>query len=282
MILAAHVAVLAEPAIVHAEGNYHPVNFTQPLQTKRGELAPIGQDAIYLSDQESCNFVKLEWGWSSCEGIDKLAFSMGASIDTLMLSRPVSDGYVKLDDFFENGTTTEIDAITDDYKEELSQQSKRIGKKIEFVGWRLYPAADKSRNLMYYALDSSWDGNITTNVKVMLLDRYGYVVMDVVPQRADLGAEEIKNVVSEATAAYRPQPVAAYESFQKGDQIAAYGGLGVLATVLGVKYGKAATVGLLAGLALLLKKGAALVIIPLLAVVGFIKRLFRRDRSTST
>ena len=74
---------------------------------------------------------------------------------------------------------------------------------------------------------------------------------------------------------------AGYGDFQKGDQIAAYGGLGVLAAVLGVKFGKVATIGLPAGLALLLKKGAFLIIVPLLALGGFIKRLFRRDRASS-
>ena len=42
------------------------------------------------------------------------------------------------------------------------------------------------------------------------------------------------------------KPHAAYTSFESGDKVAAYGGLGILAAVLGVKYGKAAAAGLVA------------------------------------
>ena len=45
--------------------------------------------------------------------------------------------------------------------------------------------------------------------------------------------------------AYRPKAQASYRTLQcQGDKVAAYGGLGVLATVLGVNYGKAASAGL--------------------------------------
>ena len=276
------LVALSAPAIAYAQDKYHPIDFKQAIQTERGELSPIGPDAVYLNDKESCDFAKTEWGWSSCEGIDKMAFGMGPAIETLLIEDPVSEGFVKLDDFFENGATDEIDAITEDYKQGLAEQAKRLGMKVEFVGWRLQPTADKSRNLIYYALDSKWDGSPTTNVKVMLLDRYGYLVMNLVPASADLNAEEMKDVVSQAVGAYESKPAAGYKDFQEGDRIAAYGGLGVLAAVLGVKFGKVATFGLLAGLLLLLKKGAFLIIVPLVAIGGFFKRLFRRDRGASS
>jgi uncharacterized membrane-anchored protein len=205
----------------------------------------------------------------------------GAGIDTLVINDPVSDGFVKLDDFFESGATDEIESMTEDYKAGLAEQGKRLGKPVEFVGWRIYPTADKARNLIYYALDSKWAGNATTNVKVMLLDRYGYVAVDLVPVRADLGAAEIKDVVGQAVGAYKAKGASGYADFQEGDQIAAYGGLGVLAAVLGVKFGKVATVGLFAGLLLLLKKGAFLIIVPLVALGGYVKRLFSRNRTSS-
>ena len=276
VVVAAQIVALAAPAIAQGEDKYHPIDFRQPIATQRGELSPIGDEAMYLSEKESCDFAKVEWGWGSCNGLDKMAFVMGQGIDTLVVNDPVSDGFVRLDDFFASGATAEIDSMTEDYKAGLAEQAKRLGKPVEFVGWRIYPTADKVKNLIYYALDSKWDGNATTNVKVMLLDRYGYVAVDLVPARADLGAEEIKDVVGQAVGAYKAKAASGYADFQEGDQIAAYGGLGVLAAVLGVKFGKVATVGLFAGLALLLKKGAFLIIVPLVALGGYIKRLFRR------
>ena len=38
----------------HSKGNHNFINFTEPLKTERGELAPIGPDASYLSDADAC------------------------------------------------------------------------------------------------------------------------------------------------------------------------------------------------------------------------------------
>jgi uncharacterized membrane-anchored protein len=205
---------------------------------------------------------------------------MGPDIDTIMLDQPVSDGYVKLDDLLGSDANAAINEITAAYKENLAAQSRRIGKTIEFAGWRLYPKADRSRNLIYYALDARWDGEVQTTIKAMLLDRYGYVVMNVITMDNNLGSEQIESVLDQAIAAYTPKPTAEYTAYEKGDKIAAYGGLGVLATVLGVKYGKAATAGIVAILALALKKGWFLILLPFIALRGLFRRLFGRGEKT--
>jgi uncharacterized membrane-anchored protein len=276
MILAAHMVMLVTPALVHAEGNYNFINFTEPLKTERGELAPIGPDAVILSDADLCRAAKAEWGWESCDGVDQAAFSMGPDIDTMMLLKPVSEGYVKLDDFEGEGAKQAIDSIETDLKQSLADQSKRIGRTISFKGWRVYPTADRQRNLIYYALDTIWDGKPTTSIKVMMLDRYGYLTMEVIPYADDLGAQQVKSVLDHAVAAYSSKPQAAYTNFESGDKVAAYGGLGVLATVLGVKYGKAATAGLVAMVIILLKKAWFIVVLPFLALGGLFKRMFGR------
>jgi len=279
MILAAHMVMLTTPVIVHAEGNYNFVNFTEPLKTERGELAPIGPDAAVLSDADFCKAATVEWGWESCDGVDQAAFNMGPDIDTMMLQKPVSEGYVKLDDFEGENAKEAIDSIEANLKEALVAQSKRIGKSIAFKGWRVYPTADRQRNLIFYALDTTWDGEPVTSIKAMLLDRYGYLTMEVIPVSHDLGAQQVKSVLDRAVAAYSSKPQAAYSSFESGDKVAAYGGLGVLAAVLGVKYGKAATAGLIAIVLVLLKKAGFILIVPFLALGGLFRRLFGRKTS---
>ena len=188
MILAAHMVMLTAPVLVHAEGNHNFINFTEPLKTERGELAPIGPDASYLSDADACAIATREWGWASCTTLDKIAVDIGPGVGTILLRKPVSDGYVKLDDFVGNSARAEIDQIARDLKESLAAQSKQTGTKIEFTGWRLYPTADRQRNLIYYALDMSWDGDPQTAIRVMLLDRYGFIEMEVLPSADNLGA----------------------------------------------------------------------------------------------
>jgi hypothetical protein len=276
MILAAHMVMLTAPVLVHAEGNHNFINFTEPLKTERGELAPIGPDASYLSDADACAIATREWGWAGCTTLDKIAVDIGPGVGTILLRKPVSDGYVKLDDFVGDSARAEIDQIARDLKESLAAQSKQTGRKIEFTGWRLYPTADRQRNLIYYALDMSWDGDPQTAIRVMLLDRYGFIEMEVLPSADNLGAQQIAAVIDTVISAYTPKAQASYSNFQSGDKVAAYGGLGVLATVLGVKYGKAASAGLLAVVLILLKKAWFIVLLPFVALGGLFKRLFGR------
>ncbi len=59
--------------------------------------------------------------------------------------------------------------------------------------------------------------------------------------------------------------------------MAGYGALGVLATMLGVKYGGAASAGLIALLLVVLKKGAFILLLPLV----WLRRLFSRNKAGS-
>ena len=151
MILAAHMVMLRRLSLYMRRETIISLNFTEPLKTERGELAPIGPDAAVLSDADFCKAATVEWGWESCDGVDQAAFNMGPDIDTMMLQKPVSEGYVKLDDFEGENAKEAIDSIEANLKEALVAQSKRIGKSIAFKGWRVYPTADRQRNLIFYA-----------------------------------------------------------------------------------------------------------------------------------
>jgi uncharacterized membrane-anchored protein len=274
MIMMMNAVVLTVPAIANATAEeYHPINFTQPIKLERGVISPIaGQHATYLNDEETCRIMKEMNGWSDCANIDRLVIGLGQDIDSVAFTKPVSDGYVKLDDFFASGTDEGINAIVDELKEDAKEQSKQLGYPVEVLGWRLKPTADKQKGLIYYALDVSWNHKQLTNIKVMLLDRQGYVAETVVPITTNLDAAGIKKVVDQAVSIYKPNQTTEYASYTPGDKVAAYGGMGVLATVLGVKYGKAATVGMGILLAAFLKKGALLLALPFI----FVGRLFRR------
>ena len=108
-----------------------------------------------------------------------------------------------------------------------------------------------------------------------MLDRNGYVNATIVPYASNLIESSIKVLVDQATTAYKPDPKSTYASYQAGDKVAACGGLGVLATVMGVKYGKTAAVGLGAALVGLLKYGGFLLALPFI----WLARLFRRKAS---
>jgi uncharacterized membrane-anchored protein len=267
-IVIAHMCWLMEPALVFAqEGNYHPENFIEPVNVVRGKLFPAGldgTDGVYLNHGETCTYVQKEFGWQAddCPHIEVLLGTPTPIIDSLLVYKPISDGYVSLDDWEGDNVSEQVDEITQSYKSSIVEQSKALGRKIEFGGWRLYPTVDKTKNIMYYASTSIWDGEPSLNVTVSIFDRSGYIKMAVVPLDAATDTDGIRKVVLQAVDLYKPNLGSSYAEFTSGDKVAAYGAVGVFATLLGVKYGKAAAAGFMAIALVLLKKAWFLLLLP--------------------
>ena len=277
MIVIAHALMLTGPAIVQARGLDNPINFTKPIKSEKGAISPIGpvKDARYFERDDACEIVKAEMGWTDCKTIDLLVINPGAGIDTILLDKPVASGYVTVDDFNSAEAKDVIASIEKSLRGQATAQSEKLGKNIQFTGWRLNPTADKSKGLIYYATDWNWDGESVLSIRVLLLGRFGYTPLQIIPVESNLNSEAIATMVAKTVASYKPDPETAYSDFRQGDKVAAVGGLGVLATVLGVKYGKVAAVGAVGLLGMLKGKALLLLALPFLLLGG----LFRRIKS---
>ena len=279
-IMVAHACFLAQPAIVHAEDtDYHPQNFTQPLSAARGTITPAGGGAIYLKPEDRCDLVVKEFGWDrdQCGTIDQLIFGFTPEIDNLTVEKPVSDGYVSLADWDSADRNEEISSLEESFKESVKAQSGRLGQDIRFDGWLVYPQIDKGKNILYYANILNWAGDRTINISVSIFDRQGYVPIKIVPVNGNVTSDAVQKIVEASADAYKPKAGSSYFEFSSGDKVAGYGALGVLATMLGVKYGKAAGAGLIALALLVLKKGAFILLLPLV----WLRRLFNRKKAGS-
>jgi uncharacterized membrane-anchored protein len=201
--------------------------------------------------------------------------SPSPQIDNLIVRKPVSDGYVKLDDWKSDDLSENIDEITQSYKESIKAQSQSLGVPIEFTGWSVYPTVDDASKTMYYASSATWDGQKNINIALSIFDRLGYVEIDIVPTSAEITAADIQSLVRDVAGMYTPSKGSTYAEFSEGDKVAGYGALGVLGALLGVKFGKAAVVGFFAVALVLVKKFWFIVFLPL-AAAG---RFFRRKRS---
>jgi len=115
---------------------------------------------------------------------------------------------------------------------------------------------DVANNRMVYATDSAWNGELVTNIKATVFDRRGYVVFPIVPLGTTLTDLEIREMVDATLTSYVPVPDDTHASFVSDDKVAvaAAAAIGVLATLVKVKFGKAAVGGLLAAALLFLKK----------------------------
>lgn len=269
-VLTAITVFLSSTMMVAAqEDPYSPVDFTEPLSLSRGDISPVSPDSVYLDEKDRCNLLINEWGWSSCEEIDAMIFGLAPGIDNIMVEAPVSDGYVKFDDWEDSDRQEEIDAIWNDYAEGARQQGKALGQRIEPVRWYVYPTLNKEKSYLYYAILIDWEGEMVINAKASLFDRKGYIPISVTPESTSLSETELQELVEIALDAYQPHSEQAYFDYRDGDEVAAVGTLGVLATLVGVKYGKVAAVGLIGVLLVFLKKAWFLLLIPL----AFLKKL---------
>ena len=274
-VLISAAAFLSEPAIVQAQENpYNPLNFTEPLNLYRGKISPVSPDALYFDDEDRCNILMNEWGWESCDGIEAMIIGLAPGIDTVMVEAPDSEGYVKLDDWEGSDRQAEIDAIWNDFVVGSREQGKALGQRIEPVRWYVQPTLNKEKSYLYYAVLIDWEGEMVINAKASLFDRQGYIPIRIIPDSSELSETELQQLVEISLDAYQPETQQAYFDFQDGDKVAAVGAIGVLATLVGVKYGKAAT-GILAAALLLLKKFWFVLLIPLI----FLKNLIFKKKA---
>jgi uncharacterized membrane-anchored protein len=271
------IAFTSEPAIVNST-EYNPVNFTDTLKLSRGNLTPSYPGGMYLSGDENCTLVQEEFGWDKedCSNLDNIIFYYPNGSDTVLFGKPASIGFVKFDDWKES-VTSDIDSLWESFSESAEKQGKKLGTPIKPIDWYVYPRLDKENTYLYYAILVDWGGDVQLNVKAALFDRKGYIPINIVPEDANISKSNLEYLVYETIKSYKSAPQESYFDFSEGDKIAAVGAVGVLATLLGVKYGKG-IIATIIGISLLVLKKAWIVIflIPL-----FIGKIFRKIFSRS-
>lgn len=273
-LLIATAAFLEVPAIVYANpGVAAQTPFVEPLNLSRGKLSPGWGEGSIVSKEMYCDFMLNDWGWTSCEGVDGFVTYYREDIDTLVVSSPNSDGYVEFDDWHNAGRDDIIKEIRNELDVGLRAQGEQLGVEISFANWVVYPTLNEEGRYLYYAFNTLWDGNVVTNIKASLFDRKGYVAFMLVPVSENPSEGEVKDLVAAIANGYTPVQAQSYAAFTSGDKIATAGVVGVLASLMGVKYGK----GILAtitGIALLVaKKFWFVLILPLF----WLKRFFKKS-----
>jgi uncharacterized membrane-anchored protein len=274
-LTAALVPYVSMPAIVAAqERTYTPEVFTETLSLSRGRISPAYEGGAVLNEQDYCALVVEQWGWKSCASIDAFLLTPVPGVDTVIAMKPNTDGHVSFKDWKSGDLAAQIQAIETELKASVAAQAERRGQPIAFVGWRVYPTLREDLHLMYFASDIDFGGEVSTNIKATLFDRKGYIEFSIVPLASTLSPAAIEAQIHNALAMYKPIEEQGYAAFKSGDKVAAVGAVGVLAGILGVKYGKVATGGLIAMAILLAKKGMIFILLPALWGLARLKRLF--------
>ena len=178
-----------------------------------------------------------------------------------------NSGYIKDDE----KDQIDAEALLKSFREGTEHGNKMRAERgiptLELVGWETPPAYNPStHNLEWATRLRSADGSIAINHNIRLLGREGVMRVVVVGDPADLA--EAADVTREMlVAGYSYNQGKTYAEFKKGDKIAEYGLMGLIAGGAGVVAAKS---GLLA-------KFWKLLLIPIVAVGAWVKKLFKRN-----
>jgi len=186
-------------------------------------------------------------------------------------------GYVKDDDKDKLDADKLLKSITAGNDEANKMRVKMGNAPLKILGWEKPPFYDEATHNLEWALRAEVEGQPLLNYNTRLLGRRG--VMEVVLVCSPDKLPETLPAFKELLAGYSYKPGETYAEYKQGDKLAQYG---LTALVAGGAVAVAAKTGLLATMVLFFKKAWKLVIIGLVAIGAFAKRLIfgRTERQT--
>ena len=178
------------------------------------------------------------------------------------------DGYVKDDD----KDKLDADKILNSIKkgnEYGNEERKRMGvPPLNITGWEKEPFYDQATHNLEWAIRAESEGRPIVNYNIRLLGRRG--VMEVIlvcnPDKLTATLPAFKELL----AGYSYKQGETYAEYRQGDKLAKYG---LTALVAGGAVAVAAKTGLLTAIVLFFKKAWKLVIVGVIAIGAFVKRL---------
>jgi uncharacterized membrane-anchored protein len=233
----------------------------------------LNEDFYYLSPGDAERL--LSEGWGNPPGSKSLGMIIPQAVSPM--SR---EGWGVIITYLDDGHVSDDDANKIDYSdlmkkmqahdEEENEQRKKGGyAALHTVGWAEPPSYDAQSHKMYWALELSEDGaeGNTLNYAIRVLGRKGVLVLNAVAGAGDLAM--IKERMPQVLALTNFTDGNKYTDFNAStDKVAAYG---LAALVAG---GIAAKTGLFAKLGVMLLALKKPLLIGLVAIAGFFKKLF--------
>ncbi|HEY1662861.1 MAG TPA: DUF2167 domain-containing protein [Verrucomicrobiae bacterium] len=199
-----------------------------------------------------------------------------------------SNAWVVTIEYSEDGYVKDTDASTINYDKELKQMQQAISdnnkarqdqgyQPITLVGWAEPPHYDAATHKLYWAKDLKFgdDTEDTLNYCIRILGRRGVLELDAVSALGQL--DQINQQTPEILGMVDFKEGNRYADFDpKVDKVAKYG---IAALVAGGVLGAAAKFGLLKVLWVGILAAKKFVIIGVVAVIAFIKKLFKGRNS---
>lgn len=283
----AQAATTPAPETVEAtQAEQSPEQFLASLKKQHGTITlPSGIATMKLNDEFYYLNPKdterlLTEGWGNPPGTETLGMIIPTAINPLAAS-----GWGVIVSYTEDGHISDEDAAKIDYadllkqmQEEDEEDNKERQKQgyagLHLLGWAEQPHYDEASHKMYWARELKSDDaeGSTLNYSIRVLGRKGVLELNAVAAMADLPMvkQELPKVI-------------AFTNFTDGnlytdyspatDKLASYG----LAALVGG--GLAAKAGLFAKIGIFLLAAKKFLIVGLVVIAGFVRKLFSRKKA---
>jgi uncharacterized membrane-anchored protein len=175
-----------------------------------------------------------------------------------------SIGYVKDDEKDKLDADDMIASIREGTEAANEERKRRGWATMNIVGWHTAPFYDTRSNNLTWAITGAAEDGQVVNYSVRLLGRRGVMNVDLV-----LAPEEVDAVVpafEKVLGGFAFKQGSRYAEFVQGDKVAAYGLTALVAGGAGAALAKSGLLG----------KFWKAIVVGVLALVGFIKKLFGR------
>jgi uncharacterized membrane-anchored protein len=266
LALAAH-SLAAAPA-----GNDSPralkVKWTKgPAKVDLGSVAALEVPEGYVFTDGAGARTVLE-GMGNIPSGSELGFFAPTSLVWFATFRFSEEGYVKDDDKDKLDADKLLKSIQKGTEAANQERKKRGWPTIRVTGWEQKPAYDPETHNLGWAIRGESEGEPIVNFNTRLLGRKGIMSVNLVvaPDKLSATLPEFKGLLAN----YDYKSGERYAEFKPGDKIAKYG---LTALVVGGAAAGAAKLGLFAWLAVFLKKAWKLVVVAVVGIVAFFKRV---------
>jgi uncharacterized membrane-anchored protein len=187
------------------------------------------------------------------------------------------DGYVSDKDAEKINYTELLSQMQKDLVSANEERQKSGYEPIQLVGWAKAPHYDSQTHKLYWAKELKFGSHPenTLNYNIRMLGRRGVLVLNAVAEMSQLA--EIEEATPKILAATDFNAGHRYADFNpKTDKIASYG---LAALVAGTATAAAVKLGLFKGLWVAILAAKKFIIIGVVAVAAFIRKLFQRKQS---
>jgi len=266
-----------------AEPKYTPVTGPQKVDAGHEVTIDLPAGDLFLDAQQAKRFMEQQ---GNLRNDDLLGVIAQPESSWLVTVRYVEDGYVKDDEAEKLDADEILKAIREGTDAANEERIQRGFKALHVVGWSEPPRYQRDVHHLVWGIRGQGDGEPeeVINFNTRVLGRKGFVSLNLIDGAHSIEAS--KPAVATLLKATTFNAGSRYQDFDgKTDKVAKYGLAALVAGGAGAAALKLVKVGLLAkfsakilALLIALKKGIVLV---LLAIVAFFKRVFGRKKEAT-